>query len=115
MTSPLEPDSGVEAYKPVPVDEARRISDLHAKDWVVILANDDRWDKLHSTTFGVEPRDKITADKVAQACLERLGYLMDMGETFDDLKAELEREKVLRRAAEAELAKFYSGDSENPE
>jgi len=50
-----------EGYRPVPVNVAREISERFEKSMVVIGTYDSKHDMLHTTTYGVEPKDKENA------------------------------------------------------
>jgi hypothetical protein len=51
---PLPPD-----YKPVPVDEAKRICEQYGKASVMIVSHDRPAACLHYTTYGMEASDKV--------------------------------------------------------
>ena len=57
-------------YVPVPVAAAREVAERYAKSVVVITSFDRAHATVHTTTYGVEPADKIAAanlgDKIAQ-------------------------------------------------
>ena len=65
-----------ETYRPIPVDEARRISSLYLKDWVIILAHDGEHDKTHSTTFAHSAGNKALAADLADFCLRAIGVAL---------------------------------------
>jgi hypothetical protein len=67
----LNPDP--EAYRPIPVDEARRIAGTYLKDWVIILAYDGEFERTHSTTFAGGTGTKFLAADLADVCLKAIG------------------------------------------
>jgi hypothetical protein len=48
-------------YQPVPVQVARKIAAVYAKQCVVIACYDERYQKTHVTTYGQEPHHKEMA------------------------------------------------------
>ncbi len=72
-------------YKPVPVEAARYVADQCEKDVVVIGSIDHAHGKLHVTTFGRTPRDKVLAAEVGDVVGEVLGD-MSRVEHFEDFR-----------------------------
>lgn len=60
-------------YRPVPVDVCRQIAGSFNKSVVIVLAWDQEHQKLHTTTYGVSPADKINAANGGETCAKALG------------------------------------------
>lgn len=80
-------------YKPVPLQEAKRIAKSYSKDLVVILAYDAVKDMIASATWGGD-----AARRIADTCLQAIGVDAP-GELDED---EREHTRLRRRIDELE-------------
>jgi hypothetical protein len=75
-----------EIYRPIPVEEASRISREFAKDWVIVLAGDYAHGKIHRTTFAVEAAEKVKVAELGDAVAVWLGFKLTNQETHEDFR-----------------------------
>jgi hypothetical protein len=79
-------------YKPIPVWEARALSDDYVKAIVVIVAMDRENQMLHATTFGREPADKDIAAKWGELFAQAAGADTVHSICYEDFRATPEAE-----------------------
>lgn len=73
-------------YVNIPVELARQIAQDFDKQIVVVCAWNHAHAKLHTTTYGVEPKDKRDAAKAGEICAKALGMDIGKSETFEDFR-----------------------------
>ncbi|TWT38700.1 hypothetical protein [Blastopirellula retiformator] len=85
-------------YQPISVELAKQIADDYSKDVVVICAGDEKHDRLHFTSFGRDPIDKLAGARMAEMFAEQLGSYADSQQTthedFRDVPAANSRRHV---------------------
>jgi hypothetical protein len=77
-------DEIMSEYQPVPVAEAKRISDQYAKSMVVILVYDPVYCLTHTTTYGVSAFDKENAAASGEIAARALGSDLGRRQNHDD-------------------------------
>lgn len=88
-------------YIPVTVDAARQVANAFQKHIVVIVSVDHLHDKLHTTTYGRYPEDKIVAAHLGEVLAETAGADMGKLQSFEDFR----NLPAAERAAEIETLK----------
>ena len=83
-----------EPYKPVPVAEARRISETYGKSVVLIFAWDPAHGMLHSTTYGRNEQEKEWAAQGGEIGARALGGMPELGTDFEDYRDGERRQSV---------------------
>lgn len=73
-------------YMAIPVETARKLSRDFSKSIVIICAWDPAHKLLHTTTYGVEPTDKIAAAKGGDICAKALGMDMTQKDPVEDFR-----------------------------
>ena len=89
-------------YLPIPVEFAREVARKFDKDIVIICAWSNEHALLHTTTYGVNPEDKIHAAKGGEIAATALGM---------DLKAKIPTEdfRTIGAAKNAQLRDLADG------
>src|SRR6187455_2614226 len=92
-------------YKPVPVEAAKAIAETYDKSMVVICCWDEKANKLHTTTYGVSPKDKHMAAIGGEMAARVLGGDLSKKEDFQDYRKSYDAEKyaTLKEAVEKVL------------
>ncbi len=80
-------------YKPVPVEAAKAIAETYDKSMVVICCWDEKANKLHTTTYGVSPKDKHMAAIGGEMAARVLGGDLSKKEDFEDYRKNFNAEK----------------------
>ena len=70
----------------VPVAAARDIARSFAKDVVVIVAYDNAHERLHTTTYGRDPLDKVRAADLGEVLAKAAGGDVSRGEYSEDFR-----------------------------
>jgi len=73
-------------YKRIPVEICRQLSADFDKEIVIVCAWDSEHEKLHTTTYGKEPQDKINAARGGEICAKALGCDLGRKEDFEDFR-----------------------------
>jgi hypothetical protein len=73
-------------YVPVPVEAARAVAQRWEKQVVVIVAWDQGHNKVHTTTYGFSPRDKIAAAKLGELLTAAAGADRSESVGFEDFR-----------------------------
>lgn len=79
-----------EDYWPVPVETAKSICTDYHKSWCVILSADPVFDKLHTTTYGRDPAEKVLAAKAGDIITEAITGTLTERLVFQDFRDDLE-------------------------
>lgn len=77
-------------YQPVPVAEAKSISDRYSKNQVVILAYDSNHELTHATTYGVTAFDKENSAAIAALCVETIGGDLSKKISYEDFHEDMD-------------------------
>lgn len=73
-------------YRPIPVDAAKRIAAEYSKDIVVICGVDHLNSKVHFTSYGQDPIDKIFAASISESFQERLQVDHENRTRYEDFR-----------------------------
>lgn len=73
-------------YLEVPVSAAMATADQFQKDIVIIAAWTREHDRVHITTFGREPRDKVMAATGGDKIYAALGFDLEQCVQFEDFR-----------------------------
>lgn len=73
-------------YVQVPVEAARMIANRYDKQVVVIVAEDTVHNKIHTTTYGALPEDKIRAAELGPSLAEAAGALLAESVCSEDFR-----------------------------
>lgn len=73
-------------YRPLPVGEARDLAQRYEKSWIVILANDERRQVLHCTSYGASAEDKIVAARLGDYLTAQAGGQLMRSRCFEDFR-----------------------------
>ena len=73
-------------YKDVPVDAAKCIATFYDKSIVIIACWDREHNKLHTTTYGVLPEDKVSAAKGGEIVAAALGTDLTQKQDYEDFR-----------------------------
>lgn len=73
-------------YKPIPVETARQIARDFDKQIVVICAWNHDHKLLHTVTYGVQPKDKISAANAGDICTKALGMDLTRSDVTEDFR-----------------------------
>lgn len=66
-------DDADQAYRPIPVDEAKTLSSLYAKPIVVVISADDVHERLGVTSFGRGAGQAVQAARLADYLMTLIG------------------------------------------
>ncbi len=81
-------------YVPVPVAVAKSIAESYSKSIVIIFAHDPVYGLVHTTTYGIDARNKAWAAQGGEIATKALGGLVDLASHFEDYRLE-QAEKLL--------------------
>lgn len=106
-------------YKVVPVDAAKALSVQYDKPIVIICCWDRVYNRLHTTTYGASPADKISAAKGGEICAQSLGMDLDKSESYEDFRtvnaarnaSDRERLRDVCKASLHGMASYENGNS----
>ena len=87
-------------YQEVPVETAKQIASSYGKDIVVISCWNHEHAKLHTTTYGVSPKDKVSAANAGEICAKALGMDLHRMRDYEDFRKDHDAGKQ-RAMAEA--------------
>jgi len=73
-------------YKPVPVESARQLAKDFDKDIVIVLTWDRKHNLMHTTTYGKEPADKISAANGGDIAAKALGCDLGKKDPNEDFR-----------------------------
>ena len=73
-------------YRSIPVESARQIARAFDKQIVVICAWNHEHKKLHTVTYGSDPKDKISAANAGEICTKALGMDLSKSDTNEDFR-----------------------------
>lgn len=73
-------------YHPIPVKEAKRITDEYGKNIVIIGAFDDKFEQFHITTFGKTAPEKLIAAEWGELIVKALGGDLERKVTYEDFR-----------------------------
>lgn len=74
----------MDKFKPIPVDEARYLSDTYGKAEVMIIAFDEDHQLLSATTYGQSMVNKKHIAKSSEYVMGILGADLNQREIFED-------------------------------
>jgi hypothetical protein len=103
-------------YLNIPVETAREIARKFDKQLVIICAWNHEHSRLHTTTYGVQPDDKINAAKGGETCAKALGMDLTKSDPNEDFRTvDAARNAQVRDLAERAihvLRSYQFGNSE---
>lgn len=73
-------------YLGIPVETARGIASEFDKQIVIICAWNHAHKQLHTTTYGAEPQDKISAANGGEICAKALGMDLSKSNVTEDFR-----------------------------
>lgn len=90
-------------YKQVPVEVAKQISESYGKDIVIICCWNHEHSLLHTTTYGVSPKDKVSAATGGEICAKALMSDLARKTDYEDFRKDFDAGK--QRAMEEAIKK----------
>jgi hypothetical protein len=92
----------VNPYLSIPVEEARKIARAFDKQIVIICAWNREHGRLHTTTYGAEPNDKIHAAQGGETVAKALGFDLERAVFNEDFR-------TIEAAGNAQLRDMAAG------
>ena len=87
------PVEATKAYKPIPVEAAKRIALEFDKQQVVIIAVDNVHNQYHTTTYGISAEDKVTAANMGEFLTRQLPCDTTKSEFNEDFRRDFDAAK----------------------